>query len=99
MSTFLLFASRSSFRNVMDETRPTTRKQRFRALNKTLLRVNHVRQHPVDGDIQRRMLSSVERALAGCDLLLFSCFNYGCLPQDLVDAIADRARVKNVMMA
>ena len=83
----------------MDESRPTTRKQRFRALNKTLLRVNHLRQHAADVEIQRQMLSSVERALKGCDLLLFSCFNYGCLPQDLVDAIADRARSKGVMMA
>ena len=31
--------------------------------------------------------------------MLFSCFNYGCLPQDLVDAIADRARSRGVMMA
>jgi rfaE bifunctional protein kinase chain/domain len=82
-----------------DDTRPTTRKQRFRALNKTLLRVNHLRQHAADVDIQRRMLSAVERALKSCDLLLFSCFNYGCLPQDLVDAVADRARSKDVMMA
>lgn len=83
----------------MDESRPTTRKQRFRALNKTLLRVNHLRQHASDGEIQRQMLQSVERALKSCDLVLFSCFNYGCLPQDLVDAIADRAREKGVMMA
>ena len=83
----------------MDESRPTTRKQRFRALNKTLLRVNHLRQHAADAEIQRQMLNSVERALKSCDLLLFSCFNYGCLPQDLVDAIADRARSKGVMMA
>ncbi len=82
-----------------DETRPTTRKQRFRALNKTLLRVNHLRQHASDGEIQRQMLQSVERALKSCDLVLFSCFNYGCLPQDLVDAIADRARARGVMMA
>jgi rfaE bifunctional protein kinase chain/domain len=83
----------------MDETRPTTRKQRFRALNKTLLRVNHLRQHAAEVEVQRQMLSSVERALKNCDLLLFSCFNYGCLPQDLVDSIADRARFKGVMMA
>ncbi len=82
----------------VDESRPTTRKQRFRALNKTLLRVNHLRQHAADGEIQRQMLGAVDRALKGCDLLLFSCFNYGCLPQDLVDAIADRARAKAVMM-
>ncbi len=83
----------------VDETRPTTRKQRFRALNKTLLRVNHLRQHAADAEVQRQMLSSAERALQSCDLLLFSCFNYGCLPQDLVDSIADRARSKGVMMA
>jgi rfaE bifunctional protein kinase chain/domain len=83
----------------VDETRPTTRKQRFRALNKTLLRVNHVRQHPASSEIQKQMLGAVERALKSCDLLLFSCFNYGCLPQDLIDAIADRAREKGVMMA
>ena len=83
----------------MDETRPTTRKQRFRALNKTLLRVNHLRQHPAEAEVQRQMLNAVERALKNCDLVLFSCFNYGCLPQDLVDSIAARARAKGVMMA
>jgi rfaE bifunctional protein kinase chain/domain len=83
----------------VDSTRPTTRKQRFRALNKTLLRVNHLRQHAADPEIQRQMLAAVDRALKNCDLLLFSCFNYGCLPQDLVDAIATRAKAAGVMMA
>ncbi|MGJ4932458.1 PfkB family carbohydrate kinase [Bradyrhizobium sp. HKCCYLS2038] len=82
-----------------DQSRPTTRKQRFRAHNKTLLRVNHLRQHASDADLQRQMLTSIERALKTCDLLLFSCFNYGCLPQDLVDAISDHARCEGVMMA
>lgn len=88
-----------NFNQFADATRPTTRKQRFRALNKTLLRVNHLRQHAADADIQRQMLAAVERALKSSDLLLFSCFNYGCLPQDLVDAIADRAKSRGVMMA
>jgi rfaE bifunctional protein kinase chain/domain len=88
-----------NFNQFVDPTRPTTRKQRFRALNKTLLRVNHLRQHAADADIQRQMLAAVERALQNSDLLLFSCFNYGCLPQDLVDAIAERARGRAVMMA
>jgi len=83
----------------VDETRPTTRKQRYRALNKTLLRVNHLRQHAADHDIQGHMLAAVEAALRSCDLLLFSCFNYGCLPQDLVEAIAARARAAGIMMA
>ena len=41
-----------AFDRFVDESRPTTRKQRFRALNKTLLRVNHLRQHPVSPEIQ-----------------------------------------------
>ena len=83
----------------VDSTRPTTRKQRFRALNKTLLRVNHLRHHAASVEIQRKMLAAVEAALANCDLMLFSCFNYGCLPQDLVDAITVKARAAGVMLA
>lgn len=82
-----------------DSTRPTTRKQRFRALNKTLLRVNHLRHHPASADIQSKMLKVVETSLAKSDLVLFSCFNYGCLPQDLVDAIVAKARAAGAMLA
>jgi rfaE bifunctional protein kinase chain/domain len=82
-----------------DSTRPTTRKQRFRALNKTMLRVNYLRHHAASSEIQQKMLAAVEAALPSCDLVLFSCFNYGCLPQDLVDAIAAKARAAGVMLA
>jgi rfaE bifunctional protein kinase chain/domain len=82
-----------------DSTRPTTRKRRYRALNKTLLRVNHLRHHAPSADIQAKMLKAVEQALSDCDLLLFSCFNYGCLPQDLVEAITAKARTRDVMLA
>jgi rfaE bifunctional protein kinase chain/domain len=82
-----------------DATRPTTRKRRYRALNKTLLRVNHLRHHSPSTDIQANMLRAVEQELPNCDLLLFSCFNYGCLPQDLVNAITEKARERDVMLA
>jgi rfaE bifunctional protein kinase chain/domain len=83
----------------VDTSRPTTRKQRFRALNKTLLRVNHLRQHPISPEIQARVLAAVEAALPSTDLILFACFNYGCLPQALVDAIVERAGARLIMMA
>ena len=83
----------------VDAARPTTRKQRYRALNKTLLRVNHLRQHPIDAKIQQQMLATVEKHLARTDLILFSCYNYGCLPQKLVESIAERAASRGVMMA
>jgi rfaE bifunctional protein kinase chain/domain len=82
-----------------DDTRPTTVKRRYRAHGKTLLRVNHLRQHAVSPDIARLMVREVERLLPHTELVLFSDFNYGCLPQPIVDAVAERARKLGVMMA
>jgi rfaE bifunctional protein kinase chain/domain len=82
-----------------DETRPTTVKQRYRAHGKTLLRVNHLRQHAVGPDLARAMIRAVERHLPHADLLLFSDFNYGCLPQPIVDAVVERAGERGVVMA
>ncbi|MBI1206613.1 MAG: adenylyltransferase/cytidyltransferase family protein [Azospirillum sp.] len=82
-----------------DPTRPTTRKERYRALGKTLLRVNHLRQHAIEPDQQHRIYGAVDAALADADILLFADFNYGCLPQALVDLLSDRARSLGVMMA
>jgi rfaE bifunctional protein kinase chain/domain len=83
---------------IMDDTRPTTRKQRYRALDKTLLRVNHLRQHAISKQIAERILDEIVAVLPKIDLLMFSDFNYGCLPQDLVDAIATAARAQGVLM-
>jgi rfaE bifunctional protein kinase chain/domain len=83
----------------VDPTRPTTRKQRFRAHNKTLLRVNHLRQHATGQEVQSKMLAAIERQLPTTDVLLFSDFNYGCLPQPLVDAVIERARSRKILMA
>ena len=81
-----------------DDTRPTTRKQRFRASGKTLLRVNHLRQHPITRALAENMLRLIKSQLEHTDLLLFSDFNYGCLPQSFVDAIVEHAKSLGVMM-
>jgi rfaE bifunctional protein kinase chain/domain len=82
----------------VDTTRPTTRKQRYRALDKTLLRVNHLRQHAISKQLTDKILSGVVTILPHIDLLMFSDFNYGCLPQSLVDAIGAEARKRGVFM-
>ena len=83
---------------VSDDTRPTTLKQRFRALGKTLLRVNHLRQHAVSQGVSAQMMASIRRGLERADLVLLADFNYGCLPQGLVDAVCGLARSKGVMV-
>ncbi|MEP2639960.1 PfkB family carbohydrate kinase [Roseobacter sp.] len=82
-----------------DSTRPTTNKQRFRANGKTLLRVNHLRQLSVSSDLADKLVDAVVAKLGETDLLLFSDFNYGCLPQTVVDRICKAARKRDVMMA
>lgn len=81
-----------------DETRPTIRKERFRASGKTLLRVNHFHQHPINKDLQMKMLDDIKARLHKAKLLIFSDFNYGCLPQPLVDEIAEYCQARGVLM-
>jgi rfaE bifunctional protein kinase chain/domain len=86
------------FRIVVDDTRPTTRKQRFRALDRTLLRVNHLRQHAIGKELAEQMFNEIVAVLPQLDLLMFADFNYGCLPQELVEAIVTAAESTGVPM-
>jgi rfaE bifunctional protein kinase chain/domain len=83
---------------ITDSSRPTTLKQRYRAGNKTLLRVSHLRQHKIAKALQQTALDRIVAALDGVDLLIFSDFNYGVLPQDLVDEISRQCLRRGVMM-
>lgn len=83
---------------VVDESRPTTLKQRYRAGNKTLLRVSHLRQHKINKALRLQMRDHVFAALDEADLLIFSDFNYGALPQDLVDEISEECNRRDIMM-
>jgi len=81
-----------------DDSRPTTLKQRFRASGKTLLRVSHLRQHDISRDLVRKLADTIKSALPKTDLIIFSDFNYGCLPQALVTEISDECKRRNILM-
>jgi len=84
---------------LIDDARPTTLKQRFRSRNKTLLRVSHLVQRSIDESMQASLSSKVIAACQDADLLIFSDFNYGCLPQAVVDqiiAVAVKNKIKIV---
>jgi len=82
----------------IDENRPTSLKQRFRANGKTLLRVSHLRHNSIDKNIAQKMLQSILSTIEGTQLLIFSDFNYGCLPQFLVEEIKGICVKLNIMM-
>ncbi|MFM8851798.1 MAG: PfkB family carbohydrate kinase, partial [Acidimicrobiaceae bacterium] len=72
---------------LVDDSRPTTLKHRFRSRSKTLLRVSHLAQRSMEEPLQRELVKSVVKACESADLLIFSDFNYGSLPQAVVDQI------------
>jgi rfaE bifunctional protein kinase chain/domain len=81
-----------------DESRPTTLKQRFRADNKTMLRVSHLRHHSVGSEIADKLLDKLTKMIKNIDMVIFSDFNYGCLPQTLVDSITNLCHKHGVPM-
>jgi rfaE bifunctional protein kinase chain/domain len=83
----------------IDTSRPTTVKQRYRSKGKSLLRVSHLHSGAVSIEIQKKILRKIKKIIKYIDLLIFSDFNYGCLPQDLVKSIIDLAKINNVVLA
>jgi rfaE bifunctional protein kinase chain/domain len=81
-----------------DSSRPTTLKQRYRVGDKTLLRVSHLRQHDISGALVEALYRRALPALDGVDLVIFSDFNYGVLPQSLVDRVSDACQARGIMM-
>jgi rfaE bifunctional protein kinase chain/domain len=84
---------------LLDDSRPTTLKQRYRSKGKSLLRVSHLHQGAISVGHQEQLLKAVEQLLGSVDLLVFSDFNYGCLPQPLVEQIVRSAKSRNVLLA
>jgi len=83
---------------IPDASRPTTLKRRYRAASKTLLRVSQLRQHDVSGEIAESIHANAIERLRDVDVLVFSDFNYGCLPQELVEKLINEAERCNVMV-
>jgi rfaE bifunctional protein kinase chain/domain len=84
---------------VVDDSRPTTLKQRYRSKGKSLLRVSHLHQGGISLALQKQLFLELEQALEGADLLVFSDFNYGCLPQPLVEKLVVAAKSRGVLIA
>ncbi len=84
--------------SIVDESRPTTLKQRYRAQGKTLLRVSYLRQHDVPRSVGGYLIAKARDALDDADLLIFSDFNYGCLPQYVVDDLTTLCKQRGIMM-
>ncbi|NWH04967.1 PfkB family carbohydrate kinase [Desulfobacter latus] len=81
-----------------DESRPTILKQKFRSDGKSLLRVNHLRHHPISKPLQKRITNQFNKMLDSTDLVIFSDFNYGGLPTPMIQTIIKTCQKKDILM-
>jgi rfaE bifunctional protein kinase chain/domain len=82
-----------------DTTRPTTLKQRYRCKGKSLFRVSYLHQDDVNKNIQDQIINLLKNIISDFDVFVFSDFNYGCLPQFIVDEIILLAKKNNILIA
>ncbi|MDC0379359.1 PfkB family carbohydrate kinase [Litorivicinus sp.] len=84
---------------IVDKNRPTTLKTRYRANGKTLLRVSRLHQESISQILQQQLISLVKDRVSEYDLLIFSDFNYGCLPSSVVNKITSLCLENGVKVA
>ena len=87
------------YKFIIDHVRPTTVKQRYRSLERSLLKVTKLSQQPISENLQNLMFKEFKSAAEDADLIVFSDFNYGCLPQPLVRKISKFAQSQHIMIA
>lgn len=69
---------------IKDSSRLTTLKQRYRANGKTLLRVNHFKQHKISKEIEDEIINKIKKVASKIDLIILSDFSYGIFTKSLI---------------
>lgn len=82
-----------------DETRPTTLKKRYRSKDKSLLKVSYLHEGAISHELQKMLFTEIGKEISKYDALIFSDFNYGCLPQSLVEKIIELGSRHKIFMA
>lgn len=82
-----------------DPSRPSTHKTRYRVENRSLLRVNRFRRHAISCELQDRIWNKACDIFPEIDLLILSDFNYGTLPDRLLERLIQLARKHDVFIS
>ena len=75
-----------------DENHRTTLKHRYRSGDKTVFRLNYLDAHDISKNFSDQMVDYIEHRINDFDAIIFSDFNYGCLPQSLIDKVVTIAK-------
>jgi rfaE bifunctional protein kinase chain/domain len=84
---------------ITEDSRPTTLKQRFRCENKTLLKVSKIQPNSASIESQEKIYQVLNEKIKDTDLIIFSDFNYGCLPDTLLKRLIDLAKLNKCIIS
>ena len=82
-----------------DIIRPTTLKQRFKVRNSSLARISYLSEELISIKVQNKIFNNIKKIIKKIDVLIFSDFNYGCLPQNLVDKLIKICKENKVLVS
>ena len=81
---------------IKDSKRPTTVKTRFTSAGQQMLRVDHEKSLPLTQSLYKKLIQSVDTALAKADLLIISDYNKGVIDHSTAQEITTRAKKAGV---
>ena len=85
--------------SVIDNSRPTTLKQRYRSGTQTLLKISHLNQDYLDKQKEQALIDHFSQIALKLDVLIFSDFSYGVLSPRLVEEILKIARREGIFVS
>jgi rfaE bifunctional protein kinase chain/domain len=85
--------------SLVDSTRPTTYKQRFRSGSQTLLKLTHLRRENISGELEANLVEKCKVIIEESDAVIFSDFSYGVLTAKVISEVLKITKKNKVFVA
>lgn len=84
---------------LIDESRPTTHKIRYKDRDKTLFRLSHFHESKINSNISQSLINFLKKEDVNYDLIILSDFNYGVITNIIREEITSYANSNNIFIS
>ncbi len=83
---------------IRDKSRPTTFKKRYLVENQKLFRVSKLEEHNLDKNIEKKIISEIEKTASNADGIVISDFVYGVITEKVLAKIVQISKSHNILI-
>ncbi len=83
---------------IKDKSRPTTFKKRYLVENQKLFRVSKLEEHNLDKNIEKKIISEIEKIACNADGIVISDFVYGVITEKVLAKIVQISKSYNILI-